>query len=390
VAGDVALVGAWGEDAGSAEAGAAYIFQPFTGLKSDQTISFPAIPDQETTNEVGLAATASSGLDVTFAVGSGPANISGGANLTFTGAGSISIVASQAGDGNWNPAPDVTNTFRVYGLCTVTVHTAYSTATPAGDHVYVEDSIITNTVTSPVESGSTQFVCTGWTSSANEPLAGATNICVMTVTNTTDLTWLWTTNYWLDTEAAPHGTVDVGDGWQPAGVVTIVTAAADQYYHFTNWTGDASGSLNPLDLTIDAPKSVMANFAADLAAHGTPHWWMALHGLTNGGLTFAQAETNNPDADPFDNAQEHIADTAPNDSNDYFCVTAISNNSPVRVSFDSSSNRVYSLQGNESLMTGQWIMVDGATNHTGVGGADSLDDTNAAPLGFYRLSVELP
>ena len=85
-----------------------------TTLKADQTIDFPAIGGQFTTNQVGLAATASSGLSVSFAVGSGPGTIDGtGTNLTFTGAGTVSIVASQAGDGTWNPAPSVTNTFDV-------------------------------------------------------------------------------------------------------------------------------------------------------------------------------------------------------------------------------------------------------------------------------------
>jgi len=80
---------------------------------SDQTITFPAIADQLTTDTVSLSANASSGLTVSFVVGSGAATISGGTTLTFTGAGTVSIVASQAGDGSWNPAPNVTNTFTV-------------------------------------------------------------------------------------------------------------------------------------------------------------------------------------------------------------------------------------------------------------------------------------
>ncbi len=83
-----------------------------TTFKLDQTIDFPAIGNQLTTNEVALSATASSGLTVSFAVGSGPASIAG-TTLTFTGAGSVSIVASQAGNAAYNAAPDVTNTFDV-------------------------------------------------------------------------------------------------------------------------------------------------------------------------------------------------------------------------------------------------------------------------------------
>jgi len=84
-----------------------------TVAKADQTIAFPPIADQLTTNEVGLAATAASGFDVTFFAGAPPAVIMGGTNLSFTGTGMVSVVASQAGDANWNPAPDVTNTFTV-------------------------------------------------------------------------------------------------------------------------------------------------------------------------------------------------------------------------------------------------------------------------------------
>lgn len=81
--------------------------------RASQAITFPAIPNQSATNLYLLGATASSGLAVSFAVGAGPAMITGGTNLTFTGTGTVSIVASQAGDMNWNAAPSVTNTLTV-------------------------------------------------------------------------------------------------------------------------------------------------------------------------------------------------------------------------------------------------------------------------------------
>ena len=88
-----------------------------------QTIDFPAIGDQVATNVVVLSATASSGLDVAFAVLSGPADLDeDGVTLTFTGAGEVSVVASQAGGGGWDPADPVTNTFGVTkALATVTL-----------------------------------------------------------------------------------------------------------------------------------------------------------------------------------------------------------------------------------------------------------------------------
>jgi len=80
-----------------------------TLAKANQTISFPAIGAQIATNVLALSATASSGLSVTFAVSSGPATISGGTTLSFAGAGTVTVVASQAGNESWNAAPNATN-----------------------------------------------------------------------------------------------------------------------------------------------------------------------------------------------------------------------------------------------------------------------------------------
>jgi hypothetical protein len=57
------------------------------------------------------AATASSGLSVTYEVLSGPAKIKG-STLTFTGAGKVMLRASQAGNSNYHPA-SATQTFTV-------------------------------------------------------------------------------------------------------------------------------------------------------------------------------------------------------------------------------------------------------------------------------------
>ncbi|NCD35222.1 MAG: DUF1573 domain-containing protein, partial [Spartobacteria bacterium] len=80
--------------------------------KSAQTVTFPGIDSQKTTNLVVLAASASSGYPVAFAVNYGPAVIGGFSNMTFTGAGMVSVGAVQAGNSNWL-ASGVTNTFMV-------------------------------------------------------------------------------------------------------------------------------------------------------------------------------------------------------------------------------------------------------------------------------------
>ena len=78
-----------------------------------QSITFPPLADKVFGDPVfALGATASSGLPVTFVVVSGPATLSGG-TLGITGTGTVTIRASQAGDANYAPAPEVTRSFNV-------------------------------------------------------------------------------------------------------------------------------------------------------------------------------------------------------------------------------------------------------------------------------------
>jgi uncharacterized repeat protein (TIGR03803 family) len=80
-----------------------------------QTITFPAIPDQSSTaTSYTLNATATSGLPVSYLV-SGPATLGGTSNnvLTFTGSGTVTVTAGQAGNSTFAPATSVTRTFAI-------------------------------------------------------------------------------------------------------------------------------------------------------------------------------------------------------------------------------------------------------------------------------------
>ena len=79
-----------------------------------QLIEMADIPNQLTFNQpITLEATASSGLPVTFEMMDGPATISGNI-LTLTGeTGIVKLKATQGGDANWLPAPDVVKSFEV-------------------------------------------------------------------------------------------------------------------------------------------------------------------------------------------------------------------------------------------------------------------------------------
>ena len=79
-----------------------------------QAISFPQIPNHLTSDPpFNLEATATSGLPVQFEVVSGPATLNG-TLLTLTGnAGEVVIKATQPGNGTYDPADPVFNTFMV-------------------------------------------------------------------------------------------------------------------------------------------------------------------------------------------------------------------------------------------------------------------------------------
>src|SRR5207253_200390 len=105
----------------SANFAADYFFAPSAGSNkltvtgTNQTITFPAIPNKTfgVDGPFNLMATASSGLPVSYTVYSGPATISG-SMVTLTGAGTVSIRASQAGNNTFAPAPPVSQTFTVF------------------------------------------------------------------------------------------------------------------------------------------------------------------------------------------------------------------------------------------------------------------------------------
>src|SRR3989475_79122 len=91
---------------------APHVPRTFTIAKGDQTITFGALAAR-TYGEAAftVSATASSGLAVSFGA-TGPCTIAT-TTVTITGAGSCTITASQAGDTNYNAAPDAPRTFSI-------------------------------------------------------------------------------------------------------------------------------------------------------------------------------------------------------------------------------------------------------------------------------------
>jgi len=88
------------------------VARTFAIAKANQTITFGALPNKTVVDaDFGVAATASSGLAVSFAA-SGSCTVSG-STMHLTGLGSCTVTASQPGDGNFNAAPAVAQTFSI-------------------------------------------------------------------------------------------------------------------------------------------------------------------------------------------------------------------------------------------------------------------------------------
>ncbi|HEY0308848.1 MAG TPA: MBG domain-containing protein [Acidobacteriaceae bacterium] len=100
------------------------ILKPYSQGTMAQTITFPAptSPVAYGAPSIGLGATASSGLPVTYNA-TGPATLSGNM-LTFTGTGTVVITASQAGNAIYAAATPVQQS--------IVVNTATLTVTPSG------------------------------------------------------------------------------------------------------------------------------------------------------------------------------------------------------------------------------------------------------------------
>ena len=136
-----------------------------------------------------------------------------------------------------------------------------------GDEVYFA---VTN---SPVinESGTTQYVCTGWTGTGSISGGNGTETTQL-ITEDSSITWLWQTNLWLSVGSTAGGEALGGNEWIALGSSARVDAVTFEDRHFAGWTGDvpaASTNERPLWLSMDLSRSVQAVFDVNTTTNGT-------------------------------------------------------------------------------------------------------------------------
>ncbi len=184
-----------------------------------------------------------------------------------------------------------------------------------------------------------------------------------------------------------------------SNVISVTITITNLHGVVTNWTVTVSNDFarvpRPLDgdgngtpiFDIGAYEFLLPD--ADSNGDGIPDGWTWQYGLNPADPNVA---SENPDNDPQTTGEEWGADTDPTDPLSYFRIQDIAIGPPLTVSFQSSSNRQYSLLCSTNLVGGNgWSPVAGQTNVPGNGGLDSLGDANPTALQkFYQIGVSLP
>ncbi|NCD32636.1 MAG: VCBS repeat-containing protein [Spartobacteria bacterium] len=138
-----------------------------TGRKADQKITFINPGTQIWTNQTTLAATSDSGLPVSYRLISGPAVLESSNVLSYTDTGNVRVAADQEGNGYYNQATSVSNTFAVaQAQAVITLYdlnqvysgsscavTATTTATSGGMTIYYSGDDYVRQTNPPVYAG---------------------------------------------------------------------------------------------------------------------------------------------------------------------------------------------------------------------------------------------
>ena len=92
--------------------------------------------------------------------------------------------------------------------------------------------------------------------------------------------------------------------WYPDGSEVVLSAVPATYYSFGDWTGDATGTTNPLALTLDANKSLTARFLSPLQTWGTGYF-------STDEILEMNWTTSDPDGDGLSNLLEYAFNLNP-------------------------------------------------------------------------------
>jgi hypothetical protein len=215
---------------------AADVPQSFSIAKGSQTITFGALSAKTFgAPDFAVNATASSALAVSF-IATGNCTVAG-STVHLTGAGSCTITASQAGDGNYNPAPSVPQSLTINkGLPLVTLscppagfdinpHACTAAVTGVGNVTVTGATTVTyNSNPAPPASAGTYSVSASFTSSDGSytDATGTGSLVIAKAAPTVTVTCPASVVF----DSSPHACTDAASG---VGSVTVAGSSVLTY-----------------------------------------------------------------------------------------------------------------------------------------------------------------
>jgi uncharacterized repeat protein (TIGR02543 family) len=148
-----------------------------------------------------------------------------------------------------------------FGVITLTISAgAGGTTNPVpGTYYYPKGTNVTVTAVP-----NATYAFSGWSGDAS----GTTNPITITLDSSKSVIANFVRNPSLAISAGTGGTTDPVPGtyYYPKGTNVTVTAVPNATYTFSGWSGDVSGTTNPITITLDSNKSVTANFLKNIYA----------------------------------------------------------------------------------------------------------------------------
>ncbi len=179
----------------------------------------------------------------------------------------------------------------------------------------------------------------------------------------------------------------VGGNITPSGDVILRLGSTNsftnipaQWYHIGPVTVDGTnaGTIGVFTFTnILVDHTIVANFTPELAPNKTPYWWLAQYGgLTNGGISLDEAETNDADSDLLKTWQEYIVGTDPTNPASAFRLNILQNGGLQFLAWstippgiqDGGMNRYYRLESTTNMVSGPWDPISGYTSLSAMNG----------------------
>jgi uncharacterized repeat protein (TIGR02543 family) len=241
----------------------------FTGWSGDATgTTNPLSVTMNTNKNITATFTINKYALATTVVGSGTVSPSNGSfnyntvqtltatpatGYTFTGWSGDATGTTNPLSVTMNGNKNITATFTINKYALATTVVGSGTVSPSNG------SFNYNTVQTLTATPATGYTFTGWSGDAT----GTTNPLSVTMNGNKNITATFTINkYALATTVVGSGTVSPSNGSFNYNTVQTLTATPATGYTFTGWSGDATGTTNPLSVTMTGNKNITATFSS--------------------------------------------------------------------------------------------------------------------------------